>query len=281
MNEEGTTTAPEAPEGEQLETTTQDEVLSIMGKTAPETVETEEEQPEGEESPETPEAVEETPEEAVETPETVETEESQNNVDEATPTEIPTFTLEVEDANGNKFTVSPDDNLEDVLAEFEPKNNGQVLQLMRDLDKLSNDKASYEARREQDTAEAARAEQISSIHDGWDKEVLKLQGEKRLPLDAKIEDRKQAVFKFMGEENDKRATDGRPMLQSFEDALDKLELKEGKAAQEEAAKNEREANKKRGGLVGGSSAPATSGSPAYKSGSARNANEALHEMGLL
>lgn len=279
MNEDGTITAPEAPEGEQQETTTEAEVLEILGKSpaAPaeeseeneEVAEEETEESETPESPENPEA----PATDVEDAQEVETPEA--------PSETPTFTVEIEDANGKKFTVSPDDNLEDVLAEFEPKNNGQVLQLMRTLDKLGNEKAAHEASQAEEAEAAARAEQVTGIQAGWDDEIKRLQGEKRLPLDAKIEDRKTAVFKFMAEENEKRQTENRPLLQSFEDALDKLELKESKDAQVAEARREKEDNKKRGGLVGGSSAPATSSAPVYKSGMARNSNEALRAMGLL
>lgn len=195
--------------------------------------------------------------------------------------EAPTFTIEIEDANGKKFTVSPDDNLEDVLAEFEPKNNGQVLQLMRDLDRLSGEKSTYESQQAEAASEAERQELVTSIQKGWDDEITRLQGEKRLPLDAKIDDRKQEVFKFMAEENEKREAENRPLLQSFEDALDKLELREEKEAKAQAAKDEKELNKRRGSLVGGSSAPATSGGKAYQPGSARNADEALRAAGLL
>jgi hypothetical protein len=277
MNEDGTPI--EAPEGGEAQTTTESEVLEIMGKTSAELEET----PAESEEVETPEAPVAEKTEEVEAPkeETPKEEAPKEEAVVETPAETPTFSVEVEDANGKKFTVTPDDNLEEVLAEFEPKNNGQVLQLMRDLDRLSGEKSKFEDSKAADEAEAAHAETISKIHESWDNEVTKLQGEKRLPLDAKIEDRKAEVFKFMAEENDKRNEDGRPLLQSFEDALDKLELREGKEAKVAKAKAEKERTKQRGGLVGGSSAPATSGAPVYRSGSARNSNEALRELGLL
>jgi hypothetical protein len=196
-------------------------------------------------------------------------------------TEAPTFTIEVEDANGKKFTVGPDDNLEEALADFEPKNNGQVLQLMRDLDRLGNERKSFEESETERVAQEENQKVITGLHETWDKEVQKLQGEKRLPLDGKIEDRKGEVFSYMMEENAIRDKEGRPLLQSFEDALDKLELKEAKEAKVNEAKEEKERNKQRGALVGGSGAPATPSAAVYRPGSARNANEALRDAGLL
>jgi hypothetical protein len=67
---------------------------------------------------------------------------------------------------------------------------------------------------------------------------------------------------------------------SFEDGLDKLELREHREKQVEATKEAKQATRKKGGMVGGSSAPATSGGPVYKGG-ARNANQALSSMGIL
>lgn len=195
--------------------------------------------------------------------------------------ETPTFTIEVEDANGTKFTIGPDDSLDEVLAEFEPKNNGQIFKIIEDHMQARADKKAFDAERANAQAEAAHAEQIATIHAGWDKEIQKLQGEKRLPLDAKIDERKNEIFKFMADENEKRQADGRPLLQSFEDALDKLENQESKDAAEQAKKDAKEEARRRGGLVGGSSAPATSGAPAYKAGQARSASEAIYSLGLL
>lgn len=277
MNEDGN--AAPAPEGgEALETTNEAEVLEVLGKTSAETEEITEEEPE---QPETPEAPETEETEEPEKPEAPAKAEEAKPAEPEAPTETPTFTVEIEDANGKKFTVGPEDNLEEVLAEFEPKNNGQVLQLMRDLDRLGNEQKAWTEQQEEQKTEAEKAARISEIQASWDKEVLKLQGEKRLPLDGKIEDRKSEVFKFIAEENAKRTQEGRPLLQSFEDALDKLELQERQAADKKAEQDKRVETRRRGGMVGGSSAPASSGGPVYRAGAARNASEAINSLGLL
>lgn len=286
MNEDGTTATADtsAPDNINSEEggVSSDEVSQVLNLPKNEGTETVEESEE--EEPETPKNPEsqnnedkkddvEAPEEPLKpTPETPASPEAP---------EAPTFTVELEDANGKKFTVSPDDNLEDVLAEFEPKNNGQVLQLMRDLDRLGNEKKSWEDQQATAEAEAQQSEAIANIQKAWDGEIQKLQGEKRLPLDAKIDERKQEVFKFMAEENEKREAEGRPLLQSFEDALDKLELRERADADKQAKKDAKDEARRRGGMVGGSSAPVTSSGPTYHAGSARNASEAVYSLGLL
>lgn len=195
--------------------------------------------------------------------------------------ETPNFAVEVEDASGTKFVIGPDDSIDEVLADFEPKNNGQIFKIIEDHMQAKADKKAFDAEQATAQAEAAQVEQIATIQAGWDKEIQKLQGDKRLPLDAKIEERRNEVFKFMADENDRRQADGRPLLQSFEDALDKLENREHADADEKAKKDAKDEARRRGGLVGGSSAPATSGAPAYRAGQARSASEAIYSLGLL
>lgn len=253
------------------------QVLNLPKSEASEETKGEEEAPVEPETPENPES------QNVEKTETEE--EAPEKTEEVAPVaetpEAPTFTVEIEDANGKTFTVGPEDNLEEVLAEFEPKNNGQVLQLMRDLDRLTGEKKAWQDQQAADKAEAERAEELSKIQAGWDDEIKTLQGNKRLPLDEKITERTQQVFKYMAEENEKREKEGRPLLHSFEDALDKLELRESKEAEATARKDAKNEARRRGGMVGGSSAPATSSPPVYVAGSARNASEAVYNMGLL
>lgn len=206
--------------------------------------------------------------------------------DSPTSTEVNTdekqFTLEVEDANGTKFTLQPGDDLEKALADFEPKNNGQIFKVLQDLQKLETAKAEYDKEQETQAAESEKQQRIESIRGNWDKEIESLQGDKRLPVEAdgKTSERVKEVFNFMSKENEKRVAAGRPLLESFEDALDKLELKESKDEADKKDKEERELAKRKGAMVGGSSAPASSGAPTYKGG-ARNANEALRSLGLL
>lgn len=193
------------------------------------------------------------------------------------------FTLEVVDVNGEKFVLKPGDNLEEKLKDFEPKNNGQIMQVLRDFDKLEGEKAKYDQHQEEQAAETAKQEKISNIRAGWDKEIEHLQGDKRLPVEAdgKISERVKEVFNFMSTENEKRVKERRPLLESFEDALDKLELRESKDEVKQKDKEERELARKRGAIVGGSSAAASNGTSKYTRGSARTATEALKVQGIL
>jgi hypothetical protein len=282
MNEDGTTTTPEAP-ADAGESTTPEEVSQVLGLNAPETVtadevetETEEETPENPEAPETT-----TPETEEEAPE-VET--TATTTETSTP-EVPTFSMEIEDANGEKFTIT---ELGDLPEDFEPKNNRQIMEILDGLRDLKSQKESYETDKATKAAEAEKQQNIASIQASWEAEIKELQGSKRLTVatdpknqEDKANQRISAVFNFMAEENEKRQEAGRPMLQSFEDALDKLENREAKEAAVEKAKRDKELAKQRGGMVGGSSAPATNGSPAYRTGQARNASEAIRSLGLL
>lgn len=288
MNEDGTPieenpadepSTANIPASEGGETTTPEEVAELLHLEKPAPAEEEQEDEEDSEEPETPEEPEEP--ETPENPETPPTPEKPEPTPE-TPEEAPTFELEVEDVNGEKFTLKPGDKLEDVLKDFEPKSNGQIFQIIDDLHQLRADKEKYDADAKVKAEEEAHATALKEINDSWDKEIEALQGSKRIPVttDGKRSERVDEVFKFMGEENDKRAEDGRPFIRSFEDALDKLELKESKEAAAKKDKEEKELAKKKGAMVGGSSAPATSGAPVYKGG-ARNANEAIRSMGLI
>jgi hypothetical protein len=194
--------------------------------------------------------------------------------------DTPDFSFTVKDANDVSFKVSPEDSIEDVLADFDPKNNGQIIAVLEQLREAKEAKKAYEDNQTKETAAAETQARIQSIQDGWDAEVKNLQAEKRIPTkdaDARISE----VYKFMGEINDARIKAGSATVNSFEDALDKLEAKEARDAKVAQDKADKETARKNGGLVGGSSAPASSGTPVYKANSARNANQAIRSLGLL
>lgn len=191
------------------------------------------------------------------------------------------YSFQVEDANGVTFKISADANIEDVLAEFQPKNNGQIIAVLDQLRDVKAQKATDDAKAAEDIAKAERTERATEIRTGWDAEAKALQGSKRIPEGADGETRINEVFKFMADENTKRIDANQPTLNSFEDALDKLENKEARDAKDKADKADKIKARENGGKVGGSSAAASSGPPIYKAGSARNSNEALRSMGLL
>lgn len=284
MNEDGTPTeaqepnvetpVTEAPEGdEETGSVTPEEVAKLLHLEAPTTVETEDEE-EAEDTEEEEEVVNtDVPEDAEE----VATEDEPEKVEDA---EVPTFELEVEDEEGNKVTLKPGDDLEEVLKDFVPKSNGQIFAILEKLSDLKAEKAQYEAEQSKKAEETELAEAQAKVEADWAKEIKELQGSKRLEVTTGKNERVDAVFEFMSKENEKRIETGKPLLRSFEDALDKLELQETREAATKKAKEEKELARKRGGTVGGASAPATSGAPVY-SGGARNANEALRSMKIL
>lgn len=192
----------------------------------------------------------------------------------------PDFSFTVKDANDVSFKVNPEDSIEDVLADFDPKNNGQIIAVLEQLREAKEAKKAYEDTQAKESADTATKERIQSIQDGWDNEVKNLQAEKRMPT-KDADTRIAEVYKFMDEVNTKRMAANQPTINTFEDALDKLESKEARDAKVTQDRTDKETARKNGGLVGGSSAPASSGTPVYKAGSARNANQAIRSMGLL
>lgn len=279
MNEDQNNPVENTEETEQLETTTPEEVAELLNLPVPEKQEESEEETE-EESEDTEESTE-SDEETTEIEEESTDEEESEEQEQEEESDVPTFELEVEDANGEKFVLKPGDDLEKVLKDFEPKSNGQIFAVLKQLSDLENQKQEYESEQANKAEEADKQERISNIQKGWDAEIKALRGEKRIEVgaDGKSE-RVDKVFEFMNKENDKRLQDGRPLIQSFEDALDKLELSELKEGEAKKAKEAKETARKNGGKVGGASAPATAGTPTYKGG-ARNASDALRGMGLL
>jgi hypothetical protein len=193
--------------------------------------------------------------------------------------EAPSFTMTIEDVNGQSYSISADDNLSDVLEDFEPKNNGQILDILDKFRDLKDSKKSYDSEQATKAADDEKQEAISKILSGWDREIDQLVADKR--LDSKEADRVGEVREFMSNENSKRETDGRPLIGSFEDALDKLEAIEAREAAAQAKKDAKDTARKNGGMVGGSSAPASGKQQAYRVGSARNVNEAIRAAGLL
>jgi hypothetical protein len=191
------------------------------------------------------------------------------------------YAFTVEDANGVTYKITADADIEDVLKEFEPKNNGQIISILDQLRQVKEAKSLDDAKAAEDSVKAERTEAANKLLEGWGAEAKDLQAQKRIPDGADGDKRVEQVYKFMADENEKRMSAGKPTLNSFEDALDKLENKEARTKAVEDAKSDKANARKNGALVGGSSAAATSGSPTYVRGMARNANEAIQKMGLL
>lgn len=191
----------------------------------------------------------------------------------AAPTTEPDFSFTVEDSTGASFKIQPGDSIEDVLKDFDPKNNGQIIAILDQLREAKDSQAKYQADKANETAEAEKADRVASIQQGWEDEFKQ--------LGIKEDDRKADIYKYMAEENNKREAANRPLIGSIEDAKLGLEAREAKEASEQAAKDAKETARKNGALVGGSSASATSGQPVYRSGSAQNVHQALKSMNLI
>lgn len=195
--------------------------------------------------------------------------------------DAPDFSFTVKDANDVSFKISPGDSIEEVLEDFDPKNNGQIIAILEQLREAKDKQSAYDKSVADDKAKAETAQAVKSIKEGWDEEVTNLQADKRIPNGKDGEARVAEVYKFMAEINDARMKTGSATINSFEDALDKLDAKVAREAKVEQDKKDKETARSNGSLVGGSSAPASSGVPVYKAGSAHNANQAIRAMGLL
>jgi hypothetical protein len=185
----------------------------------------------------------------------------------ATPADTDLF-IEVEDANGVTHKISA---IEDLPEDFEPKHNRQILEIVAKIGKLESQRetqattAAETARQEAETK--AQAERFKS----WDNEVEALAKDKR--IDPKDTERVDAVFAHMNKINAARREAGNPnLVNSFEDALEKLEAVEAKQVAESAKKTETDNAKKKAGLIGRTSS-AAGDNYVYRAGSARSIDD--------
>lgn len=263
------------------EGTTPEEVAKVLNLPADKPVAKVDDAEEGDD-PDTakPDKQEDEPDETVEEDKAEESEpEKPLSPDEATTDDK--YSFQIEDANGATFKITADAKMEDILSEFEPKNNGQVLDILEKLREVKDLKKADDLKAEDDKIAENRRSEASKLLTGWQEEAKALQGNKRLPEGADGEKRISAVYKFMADENDKRIKDNKPTLNSFEDALDKLENKEARDKAAADAKADKDKARENGAKVGGSSAAASTGIPTYRAGSSRNSNEALRSLGLI
>lgn len=187
-----------------------------------------------------------------------------------TTTDEKKFTLEVEDADGNKFEIS---KIEDLPEDFSPKTNRQGLEILSGLQKLDGEKAAYDKEQADTKATADQAERVVTIQQGWQNEF------KELKITDKAEQDK--VFDYMKTENVKRQEAGRPMIATVEDAKNGMDAVAAREAAVEAEKAAREEARRKGSLVGGGAAPGGAGAPPVYRGGAKNAVDAATKMGLL
>lgn len=186
----------------------------------------------------------------------------------ATPSDEELF-IEVEDADGVTHKIS---KIEDLPDDFAPKNNRQILEIIKATDKL-------DAQREKNTADAetkaqadALAETQSAQFKSWDAEVAELAKSDRIKTTDT--ERINDVFGYMNEINQARIKAGNPnLVMSFEDALDKFEVKEAKDAEALASKNDNATAKAKAALIGKSSAAGGNAPRPYRAGQYRNIDD--------
>jgi hypothetical protein len=197
--------------------------------------------------------------------------------------EAPDFSFTVEDADGVTFKVGPDDDIDSVLKDFNPTGTGQLVSILGMVQEAKQKQSQYESDQAAQRADEERDERVAKINESIDNELSTLVSDGRIPAanNLRESERGQQIFDFMRAENEKRSEDGRPLLASVEDALDKLENKERRESDAQAKVDRKETARKNGSLVGGSSAAASGGSKPYVSGSATNATQALRQAGLL
>lgn len=209
--------------------------------------------PASEETPETP---EEEPAEEAPAPEP------------ATPTDEE-LSIEIEDAEGVTHKIS---QIEDLPEDFAPKNNRQIIEIVSQLAKLDGQREqaaiAAEERAQQEAITQTRNEQFAS----WDAEIAELGKQKR--VDIADSERLDSVFAYMNEVNSARIKAGNPnLVTSFEDALDKFEVKEAKDSAAAAKQSDNERAKAKASLIGRSSAAANSEPYVYRAGSARSIDD--------
>lgn len=271
--------APEAPAPDS--SVTQEEVSAAvrsLGMDVP--VETNTETPEND----TPDETTEPTDPATDSPADVETD-TEDEVEEPAPvpedkpapelstTDAPDFSFEITDANDVTFKIGPEDNLEDILKEFEPKNNGQIINVLERLREIKDEKKAYDETQAEEASKAETAATVAEIQESWQTEFK--------ALAIADEDRREEVMKYMADENDQRQKDNRPLIRTVEHALLGLEKQEAKQEADDKAKAAKDKARENGSLVGGSSAPASTAAPVYQPNSARNSSEAIRAMGLL
>lgn len=189
--------------------------------------------------------------------------------------------VEVEDLNGKSYKIT---KIEDLPADFEPKNNRQIMEIIAQTNKL-------ETQISERVATAAQAEQqaiIDGVRDGhmkaWDGEIKTLIDEKLLdkpklasdnpkyaedPAVAKVD----AVYKYMNEVNTQRREAGNPnLLTSFRDTFELMEYRDMKVAQAEAKKTETDLAKTKAGVIGNNSTT-NKDVPVYLAGSYRSIDD--------
>lgn len=179
------------------------------------------------------------------------------------------FFIEVEDAEGVTHKIS---KIEDLPEDFVAKNNRQGYEILRNLDKLDNERESYEKQQAEDAQVAEQTRIQTEQFDAWDREVDELSKSKR--IDIADTDRVNKVFEHMNKVNTARIKANNPnLITSFEDALDKYEKVEAADKASDKKKQDNDRAKAKASLIGGGNSTGAGASQPYYSGRYRSMDD--------
>lgn len=274
---------PDAPEEKQL---SQEEVDALVDDTLKEYLPPSIDKPKDDtdkkgDEPDEPEDKEE-PEESEEPEDEPEApEEKKEDKPDDEPDEPDGLFIEVEDADGNKYKITKESDLPE---DFMPKNNRQVIEILKQLADLDIKKAEAEKSKEVEAQEQAAEERKQQTLQGWDNEINSLvehgildapkakPGSKLWESDPAVQ-KADSVFKFMVEQNKARAEKELPPITSFAEAYLIKQSVESKNAEAEKIKADNKAAKAKSALVGRTSTPSSGEGEAYRAGSARSIDD--------
>lgn len=189
------------------------------------------------------------------------------------------------DKDGNPATVklTLDEGIPDDFQFTNDKQLYEVLDSFNEMKRLRGERQAAVDKWESDKQEReAESQNQQEVFNSWDAEIQdliedglieapKLKGDDpNFRTDPSVKKVEQ-VFEFMRLQNEQRLKDNKAPIRSFTAAFNKWQSQENKVAEEQKAKDEAELVKKRGAIVGGTSAPTGADKGyVYKRGSAKN-----------
>lgn len=198
--------------------------------------------------------------------------------------------ISVKNADGNDVTLKLDDGIPEDFMFKDDKQLFEVLDSFQEMKQLRADRqAAIDKQLADQEAASASERSTQTILEGWNNEMAQLEEAgflskpKDAPADGKMYtaaetaadpalQERDAIWTFMKATNEQRAKENKPPIMSFTTAYTLYNKDKTSSADAAALKQENDLAKKKGGVVGGTSAPAGGGTKGYvyKRGSARN-----------
>lgn len=172
--------------------------------------------------------------------------------------------------------------VEDLPDDYEPKSWKEAIAIAEDraIKRMKAEEAQkVVAKREEDKANDAALKEVQAAYDA---EITQLTQSDRLPKDQEGNmKRQEEVWAFMNAENQRRhAAGSKFFINSFEDALERLELREMKAAAAARENQEAEDRKTRGGMIAGGSGAKVPTNPTAGLRSGMSLDDILEQEGI-